>query len=156
MAFKNGSAHATSTSSWATRAFILGDKKTYWQSNIESKYNGVFPLMIWYDFSVGNEFVPARITFQSCQSSSNPTTDTKYIPSIWEFVGSNDDKCSHTGNWTILCRDYSDVKPRNIYAIKRCDVEGRAEEKFRCLGINILSTHESFSAVSNIRMWQKV
>merc|ERR1712098_595294 len=93
------------------------------------------------------------ITFQGPQNSDN---NTPYTPSIWEFVGSNDEVCSKSGDWTILCRDYSDVKPRNIFAIKRCDVEGRAQKKFRCLGINILSTHMQHSAVSNIRMWQKV
>merc|ERR1712142_459955 len=154
VAFTNGSAHATSASGSSylpAKAFIVGGIN-YWYSSFDAKYTGVFPKMIWYDFSIGNGFVPARITFQSCQSSSDCP---QYTPSIWEFVGSNDDVCSKSGEWTILCRDYSDVQPRSIYAIKRCDVEGRAEKKFRCLGINILSTHHANSALSNIRMWRK-
>jgi len=156
VAFENGSAHATSELSKTygpAKAFIEGKKDSYWHSNNDDKHLGVFPKMIWYDFSIGNGFVPARITFQSCQSGNGYEP---YVPSIWEFVGSNDDVCSKSGDWTILCRDHSDVQPRNIYAIKRCDVEGRVKKKFRCLGINILSTHSAYSLVSNIRMWQKV
>jgi len=154
MAFENGSAHATS--SWdnsnhsPAKAFIVGNKGEYWHSSSGAKHLGVFPKMIWYDFSFGNGFVPARITFQGA-----PNADLTFVPSIWEFVGSNDEICSKSGEWTILCRDYSDVQPRNSYAIKRCDVEGRVEKKFRCLGINILSTHTSYSLVWNIRMWRK-
>ena len=155
VAFENGSAHATSvhSSPYApSKAFIVGNAgNDFWMSNGNVLY-GAYPKMIWYDFSIGNGFVPARITFQSCPNSDCP----QYTPSIWEFVGSNDDVCSKSGDWTILCRDNSDVQPRNIYAIKRCDVEGRVEKKFRCLGINILSTHSGYSLVSNIRMWQKV
>jgi len=156
VAFENGSAHATSNAGSSYKpanAFIVGNKNAYWHSGGDDKHYGVFPKMIWYDFSIGNGFVPARITFQSRQNGDGSQI---YTPSIWEFVGSNDDVCSKSGDWTILCRDYSDVQPRNIYAIKRCDVEGRAEKKFRCLGINILSTHSGYSLVSNIRMWQKV
>jgi len=159
VAFKNGSAHATSVHSSSygpAKAFIVGEVNKFWESSSDAKHRGVFPILIWYDFPVGNDFVPARITFQGCQNLGNPTTDTKYTPSIWEFVGSNDEVCSESGNWTILCRDYSHVQPQNHWAIKRCDVEGKAEKKFRCLGINILSTHGDRSHASNIRMWQKV
>ena len=154
VAFINGSAHATSDDSrLPPKAFIVGNKDAFWHSGGDAKHWAVYPKMIWYDFAIGDGFVPARITFQSCQNGNGCPT---YTPSIWEFVGSNDDVCSKSGDWTILCRDYSDVQPRNIYAIKRCDVEGRVEKKFRCLGINILSTHGQYSMVSNIRMWQKV
>jgi len=154
VAFINGSAYATSyyDSHPPAHAFIEGNKDFYWHSYGDAKYKGLFPKMIWYDFSIGNGFVPARITFQSAQRSE---ADTTYVPSIWEFVGSNDDVCSKSGDWTILCRDYSDVQPRNRYAIKRCDVEERVEKKFRCLGINILSSHTEWGIVSNIRMWRK-
>ena len=154
VAFTNGSAHATSESGKSyipAKAFIVGGQN-YWYSSFDAKYTGVFPKMIWYDFSIGNGFVPARITFQSCQSSDCP----QYTPSIWEFVGSNDDVCSQSGDWTILCRDYSGVRPRNHWAIKRCDVKVREEKTYRCLGINILGNDEAYSYVSNIRMWEKV
>jgi len=155
VAFENGSAHATSeseSSHSAAKAFIVGNKQNFCCSTDVSPLHGVFPKMIWYDFSIGNGFVPARITFQS---SHRREIDTQHTPSIWEFVGSNDDVCSKSGDWTVLCRDYSNVRPQNMYGIKRCDVEGRAEKKFRCLGINILSTHGGYGMVSNIRMWRK-
>jgi len=159
VAFKNGSAHATCFLSdyyGPAKAFIVGDKNAFWSSGSDAKYWGVFPKMIWYDFSVGNGFVPARITFQGCQNMQEPTADIESTPSIWEFVGSNDDVCSESGAWTILCRDYSNVRPRNMFAIKRCDIEGKTEKKFRCLGINILNNDAGVTYVSNIRMWQKV
>jgi len=65
VAFENGSAHATSfrRNYGPAKAFIFGNKNDFWESNADDKYKGVFPKMIWYDFSAGNGFVPARITF---------------------------------------------------------------------------------------------
>ena len=157
VACNNGSANATSF--WSghepANAFIVGNKDAFWLSGSDAKYKGVFPKMIWYDFSDGNGFIPARITFQGLQSCK-PTECTQFTPSIWEFVGSNDDVCGKISDWTILCQDYSGVRPRNHWAIKRCDVKVREEKTYRCLGINILGNDEAYSYVSNIRIWEKV
>ena len=71
VAFTNGSAHATGNQGGdpPADAFLRGDISKRWHSGNDVKTRGFYPKMIWYDFSVGNGFVPARITFQGTESS---------------------------------------------------------------------------------------
>ena len=113
--------------------------------------------MLWYDFTRNNSFVPARVSFRGqvqCDSCM------KYTPSVWEFVGSNDDVCTGSGNWTVLCQDSSDVVIKEPYETKYCDVvsndPNEDQQEFRCLGINVIRAHNPWTGLSNVRMWKSV
>ena len=149
-----GSAHTTSEYSDEYKPInaFIGTRYKGWTSG------GVLPQMVWYDFGSGNAFEPARVTFRG---------ERKKIPTVWEFVGSNDAVCSGSGNWTILCQDHSDVIPQLREETKYCNVNiktnimGRVEfswfyEKYRCLGINVISAPAVNTGVSNVRMWKLV
>ena len=79
-----GSAHATSENSNEHKPInaFIGTRYKGWTSG------GVLPQMVWYDFGSGNAFVPARVTFRG---------ERKHIPTVWEFVGSNDETCGKYG-----------------------------------------------------------
>jgi len=157
-----GSASATSV--YADRykpnyAFIRGNARAGWLSKADPKNRGIYPQMVWYDFGQGNAFVPARVSFRG-------RTDVKdyqrEVPAVWEFVGSNDDVCSGSGNWTILCQDLSDVIPQDMMETKFCDVShgnpSMQQREYRCLGINVIRAHyhAGFTGLSNLRMWKNV
>jgi len=163
-----GKADATSTMNYAyykpKYAFIRGytSNEAGWVSNNDKKNGGIFPQMVWYDFGHGNAFVPARVSFRGRMQC---TTCQKETPSVWEFVGSNDDVCSGSGNWTILCQDLSDVMPKNQYDTVFCDVNNHNnslnvglvdQREYRCLGINVIRSHLSIATLSNVRMWKNV
>jgi len=138
------------------KALIRGDPKSWgWISGTDPKNNGVYPQMIWYDFGHGNAFVPARVTFRGLVNCGGCQV---YTPSVWEFVGSNDDVCSQSGNWTILCQDYSDVKQHKDFETKICDVhdhnnQNTEQGEYRCLGINVIRA-DAYTGLSNLRMWR--
>ena len=113
--------------------------------------------MLWYNFTRNNSFVPARVSFRGqvqCDSCM------KYTPSVWEFVGSNDDVCTGSGNWTVLCQDSSDIVIKEPYETKYCDVvsndPNEDQQEFRCLGINVIRAQNPWTGLSNVRMWKSV
>jgi len=141
-------------------AFIRGDSGNYgWLSAIDPKNKGIFPQMMWYDFGYGNAFVPARVSFRGRTDCETCQTQT---PSVWEFVGSNDDVCTGSGNWTVLCQDLSDVVPQMQLETKFCDVNNSnpsvEQREYRCLGINVIRIHfkGGYTSLSNVRMWKNV
>jgi len=141
-------------------AFIRdGSSRSPWDSGNDPKNKGVFPQMVWYDFGYGNAFVPARVSFRGRTDAENYQKQT---PSVWEFVGSNDDVCTGSGNWTVLCQDLSDVVPQKQVETKFCDVNNSnpsvKQREYRCLGINVIRIHSEygFTSLSNVRMWKNV
>lgn len=155
-----GSAKATSVLSESYKpenAFIRGNPRP-WESGGDKKNDDIFPQMVWYDFGHGNAFVPARVSFRGrpdCSSSENLSCRQR-TPSIWEFVGSNDDTCAGSGNWTVLCQDLSDVMPQKVGETKFCDVHSNNPREYRCLGINVIRVHDVYTTLSNVRMWKNV
>ena len=98
---QGGSAHATSShpAPWTPdKAFSVGHNNA-WHNN-----RGTFPSMVWYQFPAGATFIPARVSFRSRQDCCQDEG-----PSMWQFVGSNDENCGKNGDWTVLCEDLSDV-----------------------------------------------
>ena len=79
------------------------------------------------------------------------------IPSQWEFVGSNDERCDGGGRWTVLCRSLVDDLIPTAAWTKHCDVRRNVFKKFRCLGINVLNSRHKAGAVSlgSVRMWER-
>ena len=155
-----GSANATSfwiESFKPDYAFSRGNAHAGWSSSTKPKYSGIFPQMVWYDFGKGNSFVPARVTFRG-EINCNTDRCKSQVPAVWEFVGSNDDVCNTSGNWTVLCQDLSDTKPQKILDTKFCDVEGvdQDQREYRCLGINVIRAHDTLTCLSNARMWKYV
>jgi len=154
-----GSASATSfySSMPPDYAFIRGKAHPGWNSGNDANNLGIYPQMVWYDFGHGNAFVPARITFKGIATQD---TAQQYTPSVWEFVGSNDDVCTGSGNWTVLCQDLSHDMPQKSYETKFCDVNNSdpnvEQSEYRCLGINVIRTHSNQIYVSNTRMWKNV
>ena len=71
----------------AKNAFIQGHAQGWYMGAINGEW-GRFPQMLWYEFPAEKAFVPARISFDSRQDCCPEET-----PSIWEFIGSNDEDC---------------------------------------------------------------
>merc|ERR1712142_53758 len=159
--FTDGSANATSQSSSKYNpeyAFIRGKAQCGWFQGKDPENYGIFPQMVWYDFGHGNAFIPARVTFRGETSKCSP--HVTQVPSVWEFIGSNDDACTEAGNWTILCQDLSHEKSQKLSETKFCDVKisdpNVGQRGYRCLGINVLRCHDSICGLSNVRMWKNV
>jgi len=152
---KGGSAHATAihgSPTWAPgNAFILGNP-TGWHNGL-TEMKRILPVMVWYEFPANKIFTPGRISFRLGQDN---TPDQG--PTIWQFVGSNDETCEKLGRWTVLCEDRTDIPFPNKYYTKYCDVSEKIMGKFRCLGISVLRTasKQGYATVRNVRMWKKV
>ena len=152
--FKGGVAYATSNhdpNTWkAANAFILGHAYGW---HIKPSENGMFPQLVWYEFPANKAFVPARVSFR-------PRKDAGWdqVPTMWQYVGSNDPNCKSSGNWTILCEDLSDAGYRTKFTTKYCKVDDQITRKFRCLGIMVLNTHSGGGSVAlkDVRMWKKL
>jgi len=147
--FEGGSAHATSENSeWtADKAFIQGHAKAWHNSD------AILPSMVWYEFPASRAFVPGRISFrgrQDCCLEQGPT--------MWQFVGSNDEVCSKSGHWTVLCEDKSNSGYPHKAFTKYCDVDEKILTQFRCLGVSVLNSGQknSATALKDLRMWKKV
>jgi len=115
--------------------------------------NGVpFPYYIWYDF--GNRtIVPARAGIRGFMNKENP----QYGPTMWEFIGSNDEECGKYSRWTILCSDLSGKMFQRMFQLKYCDVDQQITSSFRCLGISVLDhgyKNSPEAVISFIRMWK--
>ena len=145
--------HAKATSQTAGRipanAFILGHALG-WHNDGQ-----IFPSMVWYEFPAGKQFVPGRITFRPRQEDCC-LHDT---PTMWQFVGSNDETCNRFSNWTVLCQNLSGNKvPYKAWTLF-CDVDDKIITEFRCLGITVLNTFNKSgpnAALNDVRIWKKV
>jgi len=135
-------------------AFIRGNPYP-WLSGGDKKNRDIFPQMVWYDFGHGNAFVPARVSFRGRPDCENINC-RQNTPSIWEFVGSNDNACAGSGNWTVLCQDLTDVVVQKQGETKFCDVHSNNQREYRCLGINVIRVHWTVTSLSNVRMWKNV
>ena len=149
---KGGSARATSQDAapWtADKAFILGHANA-WHNG---EPYGMFPEIVSYEFPQSKTFIPARVSFRpriDCCLDQGPT--------VWQFVGSNDENCGRFAHWTILCEDRSDTGYLNKFTTKYCDVDDRILSKFRCLGISVLRSHskDGYASFKDVRMWEKI
>jgi len=110
-----------------------------------------FPHLIWYDF--GNQsIVPARVGIRG-----DYTPPAGYGPSMWEFIGSNDEECGKYSRWTVLCSDLSGKKFQWKTEMKYCDVHQQITGSFRCLGISVLNQGykgDPNEIISLIKMWK--
>ena len=148
---KGGSAHATSShpAPWTPEAaFILGHSNAW----IAEDPSVPFPSTVWYEFPAQATFVPARVSFrprQDCCQDEGPT--------VWQFVGSNDENCGKFGNWTVLCEDKSDTGYPTKAWTKYCDVDNKILKRFRCLGISGLNTRnkDGIMSLKDVRFWKK-
>ena len=153
---KGGSAHATSSygGPWTPEAaFILGHSYA-WHNKCNPAPCNPFPDTVWYEFPADAAFVPARVSFRPRQDCCHEQT-----PTIWQFVGSNDENCGKFGNWTVLCEDKSDtVVPTKAWT-KYCDVDDTISKRFRCLGISGLNNRykikEGYMSLKDVRFWRK-
>merc|ERR1712002_447134 len=149
--FEGGSANATEDQGapWnPANAFILGHENG-WANGDE-----ILPSTVWYEFPVGQQFVPARVSFRTRYTSA----DGKYGPTMWQFVGSNDQTCQRFGNWTVVCQDLSGSGYRGEAWTKYCNVDENITTEFRCLGIAVLNDggrDDPTVIVKDIRMWKK-
>ena len=128
-----------------------------------------------YDF-VDRRVLPARVLFYTKTANiilfkedqlRRIAVNINSGPTMWEFVGSNDQECKETSSWTVLCSDISGEKfdPDYKWQSQFCDVEG-VTSSFRCLGINILNApyHVDYditesadlpkAVIKTIRMWE--
>jgi len=154
--FEGGKAGASSK--WSPgknpeKAFTINTD--YWSGGRNKHGRGdevPFPYFVWYDF--GNRtIVPARVGIRGWFQP----VDTGYGPTMWEFIGSNDEECGKYSRWTILCSDLSDKKFQRKYQVKYCDVDQQITSSFRCLGISILNhSHKDYpeAVISIIRIWK--
>ena len=109
--------------------------------------------MVWYDFPASRAFIPGRISFRGRQGCC-----TDEAPTMWQFVGSNDEICSKSGHWTVLCEDKSNNGYQHEAFTKYCDVDDKILTEFRCLGVSVLNTNQkkSIASLKDVRMWKKV
>ena len=108
--------------------------------------------MIWYGFPADAAFVPARVSFRSRQDCCQDEG-----PTVWQFVGSNDENCGKFGNWTVLCEDKSDTGYHTKAWTKYCDVDDKIFKRFRCLGISGLNSRsKNHLSLKDVRFWKKV
>merc|ERR1712168_1472709 len=147
--FEGGSANATKEDlpTWAAaNAFILG--AYYGWANTGE----ILPSTVWYEFPVGQQFVPARVSFRTYDASSGQ------YATMWQFVGSNDETCQRFGNWTVLCQDLSGSGYRGNAWTKYCNVDENITTEFRCLGIAVLNNggrDDASTSLKDVRMWKK-
>ena len=146
---KGGSANATSflVSPWTPEAaFILGHPNAW-----HSKNTNPFPEAVWYEFPAQAAFVPARVSFRPRQDCCQDQA-----PTVWQFVGSNDESCGKLGNWTILCEDKSDTGCPTKAWTKYCDVDDKIFKQFKCLGISALNSRHTGLSLKDVRFWKKI
>merc|ERR1711942_346969 len=135
------------------KAFMTPEHKANGWHNEKDGNKRTFPEMVWYQFPVDAAFTPARVSFRPRGSCC-----LEQAPTMWEFVGSNDQECKEAGNWVGLCEDRSNTAWPSHYFTKYCDVKPEIVSKFRCLGVRVLNTLQKNGVVSlrNVRMWKKV
>ena len=154
MRFEGGSAHATTEHPppWtADKAFILAHPNAW---HVNSGVGRILPHTVWYEFPAGKRFVPGRVSFRARQDCSC----LDQAPTMWQFVGSNDEICNGASNWTILCQDLSGSGYPHKAWTKYCEVDDKITREFRCLGITVLNTGQKDGVASfkDVRMWKKV
>eukprot|EP00111_Clytia_hemisphaerica_P007347 TCONS_00021378-protein len=106
--------------------------------------------MIWYHFRKG--FTPAEITFRSNSVAA-------YVPTKYQFVGTNDEHCNQYSAWDILCEDLRGLKITYRYQTQRCVVSDFHTKSYSCLGIRVLGTtldNTPHVGVGNMRFFKKV
>jgi len=149
--FEGGSARTTSEhpAPWTPdKAFSSGHAHAWHNSAVR-----IFPEIVWYEFPAGKSFVPGRVSFRGRQDCC-----LDEAPTVWQFVGSNDETCGKLGQWSILCGDNSNAGYPHKFWTKYCDVDDKITTSFRCLGIMVLNSHSVHGAASlrDVRMWKKV
>ena len=78
----------------------------------------------------------------------------------FQFVGSNDEICTHHSNWSVICEDLSGVRVASIHDTKGCRVEMPPPlQTFRCLGLKALAVGDNMAesgatALRDITIWQ--
>ena len=146
------------TENCAKRA-IEESSNEFWASG-EKPAESSFVAMIWFRFKSMPQVTPSKISFMPHQAPGGYTFDQArdWMPSKWEFVGSNDSDCKPNGNWQVLCEDQSGKKINTLNETRNCEVAWEDKPKaFRCLGIRVLETTYGqrgyFAALHRMRMW---
>ena len=137
----------------ADKAFIPGHANCWYNSDGEGKN---FPQVIWYEFPEAKRFVPGRVSFRGRQRGCEDCFQSE-TPTMWQFIGSNDETCDRFSRWTVLCQDLSDRGYPNNKRVKYCNVDDKITSEFRCLGITILNNLNisGEASLKDVRMWKK-
>ena len=167
---------------------IADDPKTFWSSGKKSA-SSPFMAMIWFEFDTNNHptnknnniVIPSSISFMPHQAASGYSFESarQWMPSKWQFVGSNDDKCDpHYGDWRVLCEDLSGQMIKSREESRDCEVgwgvAGAAggaaggatvgttgakicgPRAFRCLGLRVLETEDgNYAALHKMTIWMR-
>jgi len=152
--FKDGFANATQNyqSGWTADKAFNPDPALIlyaWHNGYET-----LPSIVWYVFQDKDVFVPVSVSFRPRQ---DPPDWKDMAPTMWQFVGSNDETCNRFSCWTVLCQDLSGTPYPHKGHTKYCDVDEKITTTFRCLGIRVLNNgrHDSQASLRDIRMWKK-
>ena len=156
VSFTGGFAGATSVSDSGHRKLGFafdGNSSTFWRSPL---LRPSLPSYIWYDFK-NRSIKPAAISFRPRPAGY---WGLRQYPSKFQFVGSNDEICTHHSNWSVICEDLSGVRVASIHDTKGCRVEMPPPlQTFRCLGLKALAVGDNMAesgatALRDITIWQ--
>ena len=152
---------------------IKKDPKSHWASQAKPA-TSPFVALIWFKFTSDPHVIPSKISFKPLQAELGDDRfgdAHDWMPSKWQFVGSNDDVCKPDGNWRVLCEDQSGQKiVESIWKagmeIRSCEVVWKmftfVPKAFRCLGIRVIDSNKyyrdnkQYAALHRMRIWGQV
>ena len=110
-------------------------------SGIQDRQETQNRLFVWYEFKIPVKY-PIKLAFGPRAGHAKPQT-----PKSFQFVGSNDQNCSKTSTWSVVCEGfYADLAKNG--EIRGCEAEREEvlssrlrHHEYRCLGIKILAVH---------------
>lgn len=149
-AYSSCGASRTTSTSWGTASVFSGGNYYCYSSHYE------VPLYIWYEFPAPALFVPGIVSFYPNPSYSG------YYPVDYQFVGSNDKKCSKDGVWEVLGEvNHNDHSSHSQQHFERsyCKADAKLVQPFRCVGIKVKNSVDwgsnNYIAIKDLRFWQK-
>ena len=137
-------------------AFSQEKKHQYWLSGETKGQSDPLPFFVWYKFKspIGN---PIKMSFKPRPENLNNAK--KQTPKSFQFIGSNDNNCTGSSDWSVLCDGFYDDPVESVEEVRGCQVQkGVAlsdhHVMYRCLGIKILALHSGTAAsLCNLMMW---
>ena len=161
VAFKDGIPDGSSFHSARSApaiAYLSKDENRHWHSGQPRDKGGPDPppYFLWYRFKIPISY-PVKISFMPRHPNfKNAKVQT---PKSFQFVGTNDDNCSCTSDWSILCDGFYGTLPKSSEDIRSCEVKKSAvktsgQYEYRCLGIKILAVHSGdYASLRSLKMW---
>lgn len=115
------------------------------------------PLYVWVEVPVDKLFLPGVLSFEV-------DSDNLFYPVDYQFIGSNDETCSTTGNWVVLGEvNHNNYKDAELQPFERSYCKASLENitPFRCLGM-LVKNANGWSAIvkgqiafKNVRLWSR-